>query len=238
MRLDDPEVVRAEYASEVGLESRASIYRGLAGPDAREVAFEAIAEAAPANILEVGCGPGELAARLRAQVTANLVAVDISPRMVELARARGVEAVVGDVCALPFESQSFDCAVANWMLYHASDIEAALAELARVLRAGGRLVATTNSTRHLEELWALVGQETADEPCHFSAEDGAQLLRRHFARVSRRDVVGRISFDADGARRYIGSSVVRKHLADRVPELPEPLVATRRCTVFVAETAS
>jgi SAM-dependent methyltransferase len=174
------------------------------------------------------------------QVTPKLVAVDISPRMVGLARARGVEAVVGDVCALPFEPRSFDCAVANWMLYHASDIEAALTELARVLRAGGRLVATTNSTRHLEELWALVGRDVSGEPRRFSfsAEDGGQLLRRHFARVSRRDVVGRISFDADGARRYIGSSVLHEHLVDRVPELPEPLVATRRCTVFVAETAS
>jgi hypothetical protein len=40
--LDDPEVVRAGYASEAALIVRASVYQGLAGPDARETAVEAV----------------------------------------------------------------------------------------------------------------------------------------------------------------------------------------------------
>ena len=102
--LNDPEVVRAEYASEAGLVARASVYQGLAGQDAREAAFEAV-----------------------------------SP---------------------------------------------------------------------------------------------------HFASVSRRDVISPIEFDTDGVRGYVGSSIAHKHLVDRVPDLVEPLVATRRCTVFVAEKAA
>ncbi len=101
----------------------------------------------------------------------------------------------------------------------------------------GRLVAATNSERHLEELWALVGRDKTTEVRSFFAEDGEELLRRHFADVRRRDVVSSIEFDTEGVRGYVGSSIAHKHLADAVPELTEPLVATRRCTVFVAETA-
>lgn len=236
--LNDPEVVRAEYASEAGLVARASVYQGLAGPDAREAAFEAVSEVNPACVLEVGCGWGEFTARIRDEVTANIAAVDVSPRMVELARERGIEAEVGDVCALPFAAGSFDCVVANWMLYHALNIDLAVSELARVLRPGGRLVAATNSTRHLEELWSLVGRDKTSEPRHFLSEDGEAQLAPRFASVSRRDVISPIEFDTDGVRGYVGSSIAHKHLVDRVPDLVEPLVATRRCTVFVAEKAA
>lgn len=237
-RPDDPEVVRVEYASEDGLVARASVYQGLAGPDARETAFDAVSEVRPARVLEVGCGCGEFAARIRDELKANVAAVDLSPRMVELARERGVDAVVGDVCALPFETHSFDCVVANWMLYHAPDIDLSVSGLARVLRPGGRLVAATNSTRHLEELWSLVGRDKATEVRHFFSEGGAERLAPHFASVTRRDVASPIEFDAEGVWGYVGSSIVHKHFVDRVPDLPGPLVAIRRSTVFVAETAA
>jgi SAM-dependent methyltransferase len=237
MTLDDPVVVRAEYAIENGLVARAFVYQGVAAPDARDAAFEAVAEMRPERVLEVGCGWGEFSARIRDELAARVVAVDLSPRMVQLARERGVDARIGDVCALSFEAHAFDCVVANWMLYHAPDIDLALSELARVLRPQGRLVAATNSTRHLEELWQLVGRDKSDETRHFFSEDAGELLGRYFARVARRDVVSPISFDTQGARGYVGSSIAHKHLAARVPELIEPLVATRRCTVFVAESA-
>jgi SAM-dependent methyltransferase len=232
----DPEVVRSEYASEDGLLARASVYQGIAGPDAREAAFAAVAEALPARVLEVGCGPGEFTARIRDEVTRDVVAVDISPRMVELALARGLDARVGDVCALPFPAASFDCAVANWMLYHAPDIDLALGELARVLRPGGRLVATTNGVRHLEELWDLVGRDRSSEEWHFRSEDGEELLAPHFASVRRIEVISPIPFDAEAVRGYVASSIAHKHLAAAVPDLDEPILVTRRCTVFVAET--
>lgn len=236
MRLDDPELVRREYASEEGLRARASVYQGLAGPDGRKVAFDAVRAAGPQRVLEVGCGWGEFAARMRDELGADVVAVDLSPRMVELARERGVDADVGDVQELAFSDGTFDCAVANWMLYHVSDIDRGLAELARVLRPGGRLVASTNSTRHLEELWLLVGRDKSRETRHFFSEDGEELLRRHFADVARTDLESAITFaSADDVRGYVGSSIAHKHLVERVPAtLAEPLSATRRGTIFVA----
>ena len=92
--------------------------------DARDLAFDAVAEVEPRRVLEVGCGRGELAERVIAPSSAcELVAIDQSERMVELTRARGVDARVGDVQALPFEDAAFDCAVAAWMLYHVPDLD-------------------------------------------------------------------------------------------------------------------
>jgi SAM-dependent methyltransferase len=235
MTIHDPEVVRREYATEDGLRARASVYAGLAGPDSRELAFDAVREAAPVDVLEVGCGWGEFAARVQEELGATVVAIDISPRMVELARERGVDARVGDVQELSFVDESFDCAVAMHMLYHPADVDRALSELRRVLRRGGRLVATTNGIRHLEELWLLVGRDKSKETRHFFSEDGEELLRGHFETVERTDVESGLEFpDAEAVRGYVASSIAHKHLADRMPELPGPLVATRRGTVFVA----
>lgn len=234
-RLNDPQRVREEYATEDGLRARASIYDAVSGPDARELAFEAVREAAPRRVLEVGCGWGEFAERLQADVVVDVVALDLSPRMVELARERGVDARTGDVQNLPFEDGSFDVAVANWMLYHVPDLERGLSELARVLRPGGRLVAATNSLDHLSELWLLVGRDRHWEQERFFSENAEAPLRRYFTSVERRDVTGSVTFaDRDAARGYIASSVAHKHLADQVPELAGPLVATRRNTIFVA----
>jgi SAM-dependent methyltransferase len=236
VRFDDPELVRREYASEEGLRARASVYQGVAGPDARDAALAAVREAQPMRVLEVGCGWGEFAARVVDELGAEVVAVDLSPRMVELARERGVDARVGDIQELPFDDGEFDCAVANWMLYHVPDLDRGLSELARVLRAGGRLVAATNSLDHLGELWSLVGRNRRDEPLRFFSELAEEPLRQHFARVERRDVVGTVTFpDTDAVRGYVASSVVHKHLAESVPELSGPLIATRRNTIFVAD---
>jgi SAM-dependent methyltransferase len=234
--LDDPVLVREEYATEDGLRARGSVYEGLAGPDARDVVFAAVAERAPARVLEVGCGLGELAARLVTETRATVTAVDLSPRMVELTRARGVDARVADAAELPFADGSFDCVAANWMLYHVPDLDGALAEMARVLASRGRLVAATNGVRHLEELWSLVGRDKAGEPRHFMAEDGAERLAPWFEHVERRDVVSAVTFaDAAAVRGYVSSSVAHKHLAAHVPELASPLMATRRATIFVAD---
>ena len=239
MRFDDPVVVRNEYASEAGLRSRASIYGGTFGEgDTRRIALEAVRAADPRCVLEVGCGWGEFAERVVQELGVELIAVDQSERMVELARERGVDARVGDVQALPFADGEFDVAVANWMLYHVPDLDCGLAELARVLRLGGRLVATTNSLDHLGELWSLVGRDRRREPVRFFAETGEEPLLRHFARVERYDNEGTVVFaDRAAVQRYVASSVAHKHLVDEVPPLEGPLVANTHNSVFVAEKA-
>ena len=236
-RTNDPELVRAEYADESRFAVRAAAWANATGLNPREIALAALAEVEPRRVLEAGCGRGELAERIAGELRAEVVALDQSERMVELTCARGIEAHAGDVQELPFPDASFDAAVAAWMLYHVPDVDRALAELARVLRPGGRLVAVTNGDRNLPELWGLFGG-SGRRTHAFSVENGAEQLARHFARVERREANGTVTFpDWEAARSYVAASVTRRDLAGRLPRFDGPLVCSRIVSVFVAETA-
>jgi SAM-dependent methyltransferase len=231
VRIDDPAAVARQYATEANLEARRSLYANAEGPDPREIAFDAVAETGPERVIEVGGGPGELAARIGTELGCEVVMLDISPRMVALARERGVEARVGDVQSLPFPDETFDCAVAAWMLFHVPDLEAGLRELARVLRPGGRLVAVTNSADHLNELRELAG--TAAWKRVFTRENGAEIIGRHFDSVERRDADGWVTIDDDDVVRGFVASLD----ADAPPVLPPyelPIRSRRASSVFVA----
>jgi SAM-dependent methyltransferase len=235
---NDPAYVERQYATEAGLAARKRAYRFTEGPDARDVVFHAVAASEPRRVLEVGCGEGELAARIGDELDAQVVAVDQSSRMVELSRERGVDTEVGDVQALRFPDGEFDVVVAAWMLYHVPELDAALSEIARVLAPGGALVAATNGSDHLAELLALSGIERWDLP--FCGENGADLLRHHFPSVETTHVDGNVTFaDMDAVREYYASSERLAAFLDRLPtSLPAPLVARRRPVVFVAEKAA
>lgn len=237
--LDDPAVVRAEYASEQGLLGRIATYSAAntEGPDAREATFAAVAEAQPRRVLEVGCGTGWLSRRIADELGAGVVAIDQSERMVELAREIGVDARVGDVESLAFADGEFDVAVAAWMLYHVPDVDRALGELARVLRPGGRLVAVTNGADHLRELRELVG--VGRLMSGFTGENGAEILNRHFAHVERRDVTGWVTFpDRAAVEAYVAASR-SLGLTGSVPEPFEGSLRARRTPyVFVAGKAA
>jgi SAM-dependent methyltransferase len=158
--------------------------------------------------------------------------------MVELGRARGLAAHVQDVQDLSFADGEFDCVGAHWMLYHVPDLDCGLAEIARVLRPGGRLVAITNGKDHLLELWRLVGAEQlrGARDFAFGAENGTEALRRHFSRVEMRDAGGTVTIaDREAVVRYVESTDAWKHLADRVPATVEPFAARRSNVVFVAD---
>jgi SAM-dependent methyltransferase len=230
--LDDPAAVRAQYADETRLAARKRAHARGEGPDAREVLFQAVARARPRRVLEVGCGEGELAERMVRELGVDLVAVDQSERMVELTRARGIDARVGDVQDLDFPDAAFDCAVAAWMLFHVANLERALGELARVLRPGGRLVATTNSPDHLRELDQLLD----DEPfqARFNSANGESMLLKHFSLVERTDAHGWVVFpDRAAAQEYVDSLI--RYSGQRLPEFDGPLRARRTPSVFVAE---
>jgi len=234
LTLHDPSLVREQYVDETRLATRKRAHELGEGPDAREIVFSAIRDARPGRILEVGCGEGELAERMSRELDAAVVAVDQSERMVELARARGVDSRVGDAQALEFEDETFDCTVAAWMLFHVQDVDRALSELARVLRPGGRLVAATNGPDHLSELYELVGAAPLES--RFGSANGAGLLQQHFASVERIDAPGWLVFpDRDAAQDFLDSLIrLSRYL---VPDVDGPIRARRTPMVFVAEKA-
>lgn len=205
------------------------------GQRGEDAAAEIVTRLRPTRALEVGCGMGEFAARL-VEAGSEVVAIDLSPRMVELSRAHGIDARVGDVQQLDFGDDEFDCVVANWVLYHVPDLDRALSEIARVLRPGGHLIAATVGPDNMREIWDLVGGPTNVERS-FDTRSGRPILERHFPHVEQHDVVGTLVFDdADAIRRFISMTMTRAHLASRVPEVVGPLTTYSRHTIFVAST--
>jgi SAM-dependent methyltransferase len=188
MSTDDPALLKEQYGTEANLRARQALWTDVEGENAPVALWRVLSALRPRSVLEVGGGQGELAERLQNELGAEVTFVDQSERMAELARERGIaNAQVGDVQALPFADATFDTAVAAWMLYHVQDIDRALSELARVLEPGGRLVAVTNSVRHLEELRGLLGMIMPGFEHQFNSENGEASLRRHFATVDRFD---------------------------------------------------
>lgn len=232
MSLNDPAGVAEEYSSEAGLLGRRQAYRYADGPDSPALAIAAVLEVRPERVLEVGCGPGEAAEHI-ASSGAAVTAIDISERMVELTRARGVDCQVGDVQRLPFAHASFDCVLAAWMLYHVPDVDRAASELARVLRPGGRLVAVTNRREHLQELHRLFEAWPASS---FDDVSGPAVLGRYFSRIEERDVGGWINFpDRETVVAYIGA--MRQFVpAPLPPEVDVPLRVRRAPVIYVATT--
>jgi SAM-dependent methyltransferase len=238
MKLDNPLLVRWEYASEERLAKRNSIFRALIeGDNPEDVAFDAVAEVRPKRLLDVGCGPGDVTQRFGDELGAHVCAVDISERMVDLAKARGLDAQVADVEHLPFAADDFDCVFAAWVLYHVPGLEEAIAECARVLQPGGRLVATCYRDDNFSELWKLIDdRDKPPEPLSFNSENGADLLGRWFGRVERRDVDVTLVFPTtESMREFVASTIDRAHLAPRVPEIVVPFRVTAHHAIFVAE---
>jgi demethylmenaquinone methyltransferase / 2-methoxy-6-polyprenyl-1,4-benzoquinol methylase len=93
------------------------------------------------RVLDACCGTGDLAVAARSAGAGSVVGVDFSDGMLERARHKAPELdwVAADVLALPFEDASFDSAVVGFGVRNVDDLEAALRELRRVLRPGGRV---------------------------------------------------------------------------------------------------
>ena len=92
------------------------------------------------RILDLGCGDGQLTARL-AETGAIVTGVDASAEMVAAARARGVTAHHAPAENLPFDGASFDAVFSNAVLHWVRRQDAMMKEVKRVLKPGGRFVA-------------------------------------------------------------------------------------------------
>jgi SAM-dependent methyltransferase len=157
----------------------AGLYDTLAGPILAgffaRVARDLVALDPRASVLEVGSGPGRLAARLAVLAPEiRITGVDITPEMVaratDLAARSGlsdrVAFRVGDVGALPLPDESVDVAVSTFSLHHWPDPAGGLAEIYRVLRPGGvvRLYDVVDWIRRFERSGPGIAELAARSP--------------------------------------------------------------------------
>lgn len=111
----------------------------------QQLLFELLGSGADKTLLDVGCGDGALATEL-ARRGAIVTGLDADPAMIADARRRTeIEAtqlrlIEGQAENLPFNDAAFDCVLAVTVLCFIRDAERAVAEMARVLKPGGRLV--------------------------------------------------------------------------------------------------
>lgn len=180
-------------------DAHANAYAGLLEPTLRG-AVERLAELAGARphtrLLDLATGTGTVARAATAR-GASVVAVDLSPGMLAVARrlSPGIDLRPADARALPFGRGAFDAVTCGLSLSHFGERERALGEVLRVLRPGGRFVASTWGegsripTRAVGKLLDRHGGavEALDEATWLSPQHGSEVLRQAgFASVSAR----------------------------------------------------
>jgi ubiquinone/menaquinone biosynthesis C-methylase UbiE len=123
----------------------ARIMRVEEGERLAELATSGLGRASEALAIDVACGPGTFTRPLAARVR-RAVGVDLTPAMIEKARAEAARAgvtnidfVCGDIYALPFADGVAGVVACGYAFHHMLEPASALAEMARVLRPGGRV---------------------------------------------------------------------------------------------------
>ncbi|MGH2916727.1 MAG: class I SAM-dependent methyltransferase [Solirubrobacteraceae bacterium] len=150
------------------------------------------------RVLDLGCGEGDLAARL-AGTGAIVTGVEVAQRALDRARARHPELAPTLALApidgpLPFDDGSFDVVLASEVIEHVADTERWLSEVWRVLAPGGRLALTTPS--HGRARLLVGGIERFSEPLgdhlhlYTSGSLRALLVQFEFAQVRVRRAAG------------------------------------------------
>lgn len=132
------------------------------------------------DVLEAGCGTGLLLARV-ARFARSAAGVDISAGMLARAAERGLRVAQGSLTALPYPDDAFDVVYSVKVLPHIEDIQTALAEMARVTRPGGVVLAEFYNPRSLRYLVKVlkppsaISEGTTDEAVFTRYDDAAAI---------------------------------------------------------------
>src|SRR5262249_47806499 len=118
----------------------------LSSEEILELMVDACGVTARDTVLDVACGPG-LTACAFAKAAARVTGIDITPAMIERAKARQTKMSltnltwqVGDILSLPFPDASFSLVATRYSFHHLLDTRAALAEMKRVCEPGGKVL--------------------------------------------------------------------------------------------------
>jgi malonyl-CoA O-methyltransferase len=153
--LDRREVARAFDRASVSYDAAAALQERV-----RNELLQRVDEmkVSPATVLDLGAGTGHATRALKQRFPkALVVAADIAPGMLQRAKSqsrwlRRFERVCADAYRLPFRDGCFDLVFSSLMLQWCDDLDSVCAELARVLKPGGLLLASTFGPGTLQEL--------------------------------------------------------------------------------------
>lgn len=174
----------------------------------------ALGDGSTESVLDLGCGNGRFLTALTDRGHRGwTVASDLSHGLLAALDHTGA-CVQLDAHSLPFADDAFDVVIAAHMLYHLDDLRRATHECRRVLRPGGRLVATTNGPDNIIELIDVVESAVGGSwrmvmPHHdrFGMHNGGQQLAAVFDDVQRHDCPTNqtIVTDPDAVADYVAS---------------------------------
>jgi SAM-dependent methyltransferase len=223
----DPILLRRQYANDKYLKIRQDIHARYSVPAVNfpEWVLTRMTWRGDESILDVGCGSGSYYKHLRAMLPdSRYTGIDIEPGMLSNHAARDPETNralgVGDAQTLPFADASFDVVMANHMLYHVPDVDAAVAECHRVLKHGGTLIAATNSANTMPELngpyrraimllsapGKIQSGASSIPKSSFTLESGTLTMARRFYAVVRHDLPGSLVFNSvEPIMDYVGT---------------------------------
>jgi SAM-dependent methyltransferase len=104
------------------------------------------------KVLDLGCGTGNVAWQIKNNIDADLVGIDVSPDMLQVAKSKSLEVVCTDIDnqQLPFRDNSFDAIVGAYFLHQIKNLNFLLSECYRVL-CHGALVFLTSSHKQIED---------------------------------------------------------------------------------------
>lgn len=207
----DRDSVNEQYKSDKDLSLRQSVHDLYTVPKINfiEWVLNTVRWNGQRVVADVGCATGVYFPELqRLQPDIHYIGFDLSHGM--LTKHPAEQVAVADAVQLPLADASVDLVMANHMLYHVEDYNAALVEFKRVLKADGTLLVASNSVQNMPEIQVLMrrailllsrgsgGGNTIHPPApssnSFALENGTRYLARHFYAVMRVDLPSKLVF--------------------------------------------
>ncbi|WP_160672300.1 class I SAM-dependent methyltransferase [Clostridium sp. C8-1-8] len=200
-KANDREIVNYQYNSDKNLNARQAfhiIYSTNKYSWAKWV-FDQYSIKPNERVIEFGCGNGSIWSNNKDRLPKDikLVLTDFSEGMLRSAKdslsdIEGIDYAVMDIQNIEYDDNSFDCVIANHMLYHAQNRDLAISEVARILKPEGTFYATTNGSNNMKGFKNLVvgfdsriNIKSLSVTSEFGLENGEEQLYKYFDSVEK-----------------------------------------------------
>lgn len=237
-------LIKDQYKDSSNLDARIGIHQRFStNPQGwfNWVFDELLSLPADTNILELGCGTGEMWKQCAERIPAgwNITLTDLSDGMLDSAWrnlvviGRGFKFKKMDAQSILYADKTFDAVIANHMLYHVPDRKLALTEIKRVLKDNGVLFASTVGENHMKKMYDWLKRVNTN-PGHgmftnpFTMESGAGQLCEVFSNVRQSRYVDSLRVtEVEPLMAYIRSSISAGDIAeDELKKLHDELISS------------